>query len=185
MENINQKSAEMESFVSRLKKQDDYNLRLGKVLKRFYIIMVVFFVLLMVVNPFSDFDPYHRINGVLFALAFSWFAFLFEKLQKDFRHVNYGLPTREMMQKVVKRYRITAGNYLMLFPPLVLVDIALSLSAYHHGDAANPWMNVWMVQLMFGLVISVAVFAGYQVWRIKQKPLIDYAREMLKELDQM
>lgn len=183
MENIKQKSSEMESFVSRLKKQDDYNLQLGKVLKRFYIIMVVFYALMMVVNPFSDFEPYHRINGVFYILAFSWFAFLFEKLQKDFRNVNYGLPTREMMQKVEKRYRITAGNYLMILPPLVLVDIALSLSAYHHGDAANPWMSVLMVQLMFGLVIAMAVFAGYQVWRKKHKPLVDHAREMLKELD--
>lgn len=183
MEKNANKPAEMENFVSRLKKQDDYNLRLGKVLKRFYIIMVVFYALMMVVNPFSDFEPYHRINGVLYVLAFSWFAILFDRLQKDFLNVDYGLPTREMMQKVVKRYRITARNYLMILPPVVLVDIALSLSAYHYGDAANPWMSVLKVQMVFGLVVTGAVFAGYQVWRIKHKPLVDHAREMLKELD--
>ncbi len=183
MENISRNPGEMESFVSRLKKQDSYNLQLGKVLKRFYIIMVVFYILLMVVNPFSDLSILHRVIGLLFVLAFSWFAMLFSRYQKDFRDVDYGLPTLQMMQNVVERYKFSLKTILQLIPPLAMVAIALSLTVYQSTSAANALYRVLMVQLFFFLIALVAGYAGYEVWKVKHKPLVDHAREMLKELD--
>ncbi|TVQ16435.1 MAG: hypothetical protein EA361_04195 [Bacteroidetes bacterium] len=183
MEKNTQKPKEMEDFVSQLKKQDDYNLQLGKVLKRFYIIMIVIYILLMVINPFADLSVLHRVIGLLFVFAFSWFAMLFSRYQKDFRDVDYGLPTLQMLENVVKRYRLSLKTFLQIIPPVVLVAIALSLTVYQSSSAANAPYRVLMVQLVFFLIALVAGYAGYEVWKVKHKPLVDHAREMLKELN--
>jgi Ca2+/Na+ antiporter len=173
------KNMEMEQFVSQLKKKDNFNLRLGQILTRFYVFMIGVYLLLVVVNPFTPFDPYHRISGLLFVLTFSWFAILFGRYQRYFREPDYSEPTILMLQKVVDRYRLTVKHFLQIIPPVVFAGAALVVSAY---GSTGSLAGAWILLTGFIALIVMAAFAGYQVWRQKHKPLHDSALQMLQDL---
>lgn len=173
---------QMGKFISELKDKDAYNHQLNKVLKRFYIILVGVYLLLMVVNPFADFHLYHRLNGALFVLAFSWFALLFGRYQQKFGQVDYAQPTIAMLKKVVERYRMSAKVFIQLLPPVIFVGLALSISAYYQGSSEGSIQAALTMLGVFLIVVIVAIIAGYLVWRKKHKPLHDIALLMLNEL---
>lgn len=176
------KKLEMENFITQLHEEDNFNLRLGKILKRFYIYMVAVYMLLVVLNPFTPFDIYHRISGILFVLTFSWFAVLFSKIQKDFREVDYGEPTLQMLQKVVMRYKLPLKTFLGIIPPVIFAGSALLITSYGSNNHRGSSTGVWVTIAMYIAAVMVAVFAGILAWRIRHKPLHDFAREMLKDL---
>lgn len=176
------KNLEMGKFVSQLMKQDKSNFILGKTLNRFYFIMMGVFLFLMVLNPFTSFEIYHRISGLLFVLTFAWFALIFGKYQKYFRDPDYSEPTAVMLQKVIARYKLSLKHFLQIIPPVIFTSGALFLTANGKSGFDRPLTSMLVVPVVFLIIATIAMIAGYQSWRIKQKPLYDFARETLKDL---
>jgi uncharacterized protein YbcC (UPF0753/DUF2309 family) len=67
-------------------------------------------------------------------------------------------------------------------PSIVLIDIGVVLSDFF----ANPeidWSNIINFQLIYFGLMTISGFAGYIIWRVRQKPLYEGAMQLLKELE--
>ena len=173
----------MESFIGKLKHEDNRNLQQVKSFKWIYLIFIIVYTLLYVINPDKDVALYSRISGVLFIGAFAVFYLIFRKYSKIFGAIDYSVPLSEMLLKVIDRYQLKFRTYLEATLPLVLIDIALVLNFYHDLTWMSPVNRILVVQAFVIPIFVGAAYVGYLIWRKRQKPLVENAKQMLNDLN--
>ncbi len=173
----------LELFTSKLKKEDEYNLKISKTFFRIYIGFIGFYFIIMIVNLFFDRGLIHVLSQILFILSFVAFVLIFRDNLKIFKKIDYSLPLAEMLNAVVKRYHLKLGYLLILLIPIVLMDGGLTLSFYEDLESLSPLNRVLIVQAFYIPVMAISALIGILIWRHKQKPLRDKALELLKELE--
>lgn len=172
---------DMDSLIANLRKEDSRNLKLMRNFKWIYLVMIVLYALLMVVNPDPDLELHHRLTGVCYVVAFGLFVLIFRKYHKEYSEVDYSLPVVEMLTKAAKRYKFRWKSILICMPSIMLIDIGVVLSDFFATPEID-WSNIINFQFIyFGLMI-ISGFAGYIIWRARQKPLYEGAMQLLKEL---
>ncbi|BDX38174.1 hypothetical protein CYCD_15290 [Tenuifilaceae bacterium CYCD] len=172
---------DMDSLIANLRKEDSRNLKLMRNFKWIYLVMIVLYALLMVVNPDPDLELHHRLTGVCYVVAFGLFVLIFRKYHKEYSEVDYSLPVVEMLTKAAKRYKFRWKSILICMPSIILIDIGVVLSDFFAIPEID-WSSIINFQLIyFGLMI-ISGFAGYIIWRVRQKPLYEGAMQLLKEL---
>lgn len=172
---------DMDSLIANLRKEDSRNLKLMRNFKWIYLVMIVLYALLMVVNPDPDLELHHRLTGVCYVVAFGLFVLIFRKYHKEYSEVDYSLPVVEMLTKAANRYKFRWKSILICMPSIMLIDIGVVLSDFFATPEID-WSNIINFQLIyFGLMI-ISGFAGYIIWRARQKPLYEGAMQLLKEL---
>jgi len=110
LKNINP-FTDTEQFITGLKKEDTRNLRLTR---RFQWIMWAFVLLygtFFLIIPAKDIILTQRLGGLSDALAFAVFALVFRKLYLDYRSVDYGVSTVEMLKQTIIRYIFFTGKF--------------------------------------------------------------------------
>jgi len=173
----------MELFTSKLKKEDEYNLKISKTFFRIYIGFIGFYFIIMIVNLFFDRGLIHVLSQIFFILSFVAFVLIFRDNLKIFKKIDYSLPLAEMLNAVVKRYHLKLSYLLILLIPIVLMDGGLTLSFYEDLESISPLNRVLIVQAFYIPVMAISALIGILIWRHKQKPLRDKALELLKELE--
>ncbi|NOU19444.1 MAG: hypothetical protein HOO91_17960 [Bacteroidales bacterium] len=173
----------MELFTSKLKKEDEYNLKISKTFFRIYIGFIGFYFIIIIVNLFFDRGLIQVLSQILFILSFVAFVLIFRDNLKIFKKIDYSLPLAEMLNAVVKRYHLKIGYLLILLIPIVLMDGGLTLSFYEDLESLSPLNRVLIVQAFYIPVMAISTLIGILIWRHKQKPLRDKALELLKELE--
>jgi len=173
---------DMDSLIANLRKEDSRNLKLMRNFKWIYLVMIVLYALLMVVNPDPDLELHHRLTGVCYVVAFGLFVLIFRKYHKEYSEVDYTLPVVEMLTKAAKRYKFRWKSILICMPSIVLIDIGVVLSDFFASPEID-WSNIINFQLIYFGLMTISGFAGYIIWRTRQKPLYDGAIQLLKELE--
>jgi len=174
---------DMDALLLNLKNEDSRNLKLMKNFKWMYIIMIIVYSLLMIVNPDPELELHHRISGLCYVVSFVFFWLIFRKYHKEYSQIDYSLPSSEMLAKAAERYKMAYKNFLQLVPPLVLMDIGLTISFTYHLTSMELMNKILLIQAIFIPVMLISGFIGYLVWRKRQKPLRDGALQMLKDLN--
>lgn len=180
--NPNKKFDSIDSLVVNLKKEDLKNLNLMKSFKWIYLIMIIAYALLMVVNPDSDLKLHTRISGICYVVAFGIFALIFRKYHKEYSEIDYTLPVVEMLSKAAKRYKFRWKSVLITLPSLVLIDVGVVLSSFYELPEI-AWDRIIYFQIFYFALMGVSGFIGYMIWRKKQKPLYEGAMQLLNELE--
>ena len=179
----NKPKIDLEQLVKGLQKEDNRNLIMTHRFKWIMFIMTPVYLLIFVGRMI--FEPYtlDQWGFLFFALGFLGFALLFQKYYQEYKSVDYGISTVEMLTKAANRYHFwQRKTYLTIFP-VVMVCFAVSFSNEHL--IPNPDQTTRMLIAFFGyLVITcLALIVGYFVWRKRQKPLRDKALALLAEIE--
>lgn len=168
-------------LTQRLKKEDDKNLRMFRNFRYIFLVMIIFYSLLLIVNPDSDLSWFDRIAGGCYVLAFIILALLFRKYHREYSTIDYSLPVAEMLEKAATRYSLRKRNSLIIIIPLILIDVGLTLS-FSQRDIFSPAKMILVVQLVYIPVLVIAFLIGVWIWYKRQKPLRDRALKLREEL---
>ena len=174
---------DMDTLLANLKNEDKRTLRTMKNMRWLYFAMIIIYTLLMVVNPDPELQIHHRISGLCYVLSFAIFALIFQKYNKEFSSIDYSLSSSEMFRKAAERYNLNFKRYLVVIPPLLLIDAGLTISEYYRWTTVDPVVLILITQAIYLGVILIGWFIGYLIWRKRQKPLRDGALQILKELN--
>jgi len=190
---INKKSSEgdtnsmdtfnnISSLVIRLRKEDDRLARMMKNMKWLYIVMIIIYAGLMILNPDPELKLHERISGFCYVSAFIIFAVLFKQKIRDFNKVDYSLSSAEMLTRAAHRYRFSFSQFFFVLPSILLIDAGFSISLFHRLTSMSPLNRILILQAFYLPLILISGLIGYLIWRRKHKPLYENAKELLKEL---
>jgi len=174
----------MELFTSKLKKEDEYNLRISKSFFWIYIGFIgLYFFMMLTELIFFDRGLVSVLSQIFFILSFIAFVLIFRNNLKIFKKIDYSLPLAEMLTAVAKRYQLRISYFLIIFIPIVLMDVGLTLSFFEDLVSMSPLNRVLIVQTFYIPIMVISALIGILIWKHKQKPLRDKALELLKELE--
>jgi hypothetical protein len=176
---------DMNSLLINLKNEDKRTIRKMKNMRWLYIAMIIVYTLLMIVNPDPELQMHHRISGLCYVISFAMFALLFQKYQKEFSSIDYSLSSSDMFTRAAERYNLNFRRYLLVIPPLLLIDAGLTISEYYRWTTNEPLVRILHTQALYLVVIIIGWFIGYLIWRRRQKPLRDGALQIVKELHEL
>lgn len=174
---------DINELIPGLQKEDQRNVRVMRVFQWLMWIMIPVYFGLLVVNPDKDLFWSDRVGGLFYVLAFLIIGLIMRYYYKEYRDVDYSVPTAEMLRKVIKRYTLWRPQKLYVFIPVLLIDIGyvfLSLKHFGNGSYLN---NLLFYQAIYITAILIGIGIGVLIWRTKQKPLRDAALELLREIE--
>lgn len=173
---------DMNTLMTRFKEEDNRNTRKMKFFKWLFLVMIIIYTALFVVNPDPSLAMRYRISGLCFVSAFALFAVFFKKYHSEFRKVDYSVSSFEMLNQAAKRYDLTFSRYLFMLPSILLIDAALVVSEISEWTTVELLNRILYVQAFYIPIMLISAFTGYLIWRKKQKPLRDAALRLLEEL---
>jgi len=162
-------------IIGRLKNEDDRYAALSKRMQiAYWILLPVFFILIIhqivTKNPVVDI-----IGSICFLFAILIFALFFKRYYKEYKYVDYSLPTLEMLKKAAYRYKPLQLKTIWFFLAVVLIDAGLCLNT-------SLGFKLISVQVYFLGAIVLAAVIGLLFWRVRYKPLRDKALKLIQEI---
>lgn len=179
----NKTNFDLDQLVKGLEKEDSRNL---KMTNNFIIVMWVLaplYFFLAIVGWIIDNPSIDQLGFIFFSLGFLAFGFLFKSLQMDYKSVDYGISTLEMLRNAAKRYKLWQPKTWLTIIPVALIGVGASLTIQKGIPNTDLTMRLLIVFTVYILVMIVAFFIGYLIWRSRQKPLRDKALQLLTEIE--
>lgn len=184
--NSNQKEAirDMDSFVLKMKHEDERNLKIAKAMYGVYFVMIFVYAAIYFANVFTDFTVFERITGACYVAAFILFAFIFRKQKKDLLAVSYAVPVVEMLRMAEKRYRFWRPELWYALVGIVIVDIGSSINMCQHIDGDMSWLHKMLsVHAVLIPIWVAALMVGVWKYRRRFRPIYLFAKEALAEVE--
>lgn len=185
METTIQNSAniDLEKLISGVKHEDARNLKMThNFMWLMWILSPLYLIFAIAGFAFDEPSPAH-IGFVFFSLGFFTFGFLFWTLREEYRSVDYGISTVEMLRNAVKRYKFLQMKTYLTIIPVILICFATSFSIEHLLPYPDQIQRMVIVFFGYLAILCVAFFVGYLIWRVRQKPLRDKALALLQEIE--
>ncbi|MHC1703205.1 MAG: hypothetical protein AB9846_04795 [Tenuifilaceae bacterium] len=183
LSNQNGNLLNMDTFTNKLKKEDEYNLRISKSFIRIYIGFIVFYTIILILYLIANQDLFRVLSQFCLILSFVVFVLVFRSSSKIFKRIDYSVPLVEMLKGVAKRYQLRVKYLLILLIPIILIDAGLTLSFYEDLTSLSPLNRILIIQAFYLPIMAISALIGILIWYKKQKPLRDRALELLKELE--
>jgi hypothetical protein len=175
--------SDMNQFIGSLQKEDNWNVNLTRIMIIVLAVIAVTYSIFFIFNPDPALDLLKRIGGFTYILSVILFILFMANLIKDYKYVDYGLPVTEMLRQVVKRYTLCQKKLLFMIFPLLLVDASMILMVVDSTNWSNLKERILWTQEIFISSLAVGAVVGITIWYIRQKPFLDSAKKMLKELE--
>lgn len=172
----------MNQLLDKFKAKDKFFMRISIGMQIFCWILIPLYFWMLVINPDPEILLNHRIGGFLYVISFAIFALIFNRKMKNFKEVDYSLPTVIMLEKAADRYKLCKPVLLAALIPIVLVDAGLILFSMDEWTMDDFVLHAIETQKFFIPLITVSFSIGIGIWYLKQKPLRDHALQLLKEL---
>ena len=178
MNMYNQKTlnSEFEQLVGRLKTEDSNYANLSRIIQIAYWIFVPLYIIITIRHYADSGDKTQLIGGICMVLAFIIFALFFGKYYREYKFVDYSLPTVLMLKKAAYRYKPFHGRILWVAVALVLMDAGLFINQQEVGLAVFG-------QILFIGAVLLGMAAGLVIWYIRYKPLRDEALRLITEIE--
>lgn len=180
--NTNQPVIDLDTLISNLKTEDNRNFSMTHKMQQFMWGMVSFYLLVSVIKFFFSPPWYESLGSLIVMFAFLVFGLLFRSNYREYKSIDYGLPTIEMLDKAAARYQLFSLRALYVLIPVILMDLGFSLLFYNFFSNTDPLNRILIIQACYTILMLVSFFAGYLVWKKRQKPLRDRALALLKEI---
>ena len=163
-------------LVDRLKKEDSNYAAISRGIQIMYWIFIPFFIFMTTRHYIESGDVNQIIGGASMIMAFVIFAMFFGKYYKEYKYVDYSLPTVKMLKKAAWRYKPFQGRTIWIVVALALMDFGL---IYKRWDEEYFMESQFMYfsSLLFGVII------GLILWYFKYKPLRDEALRLISEIE--
>lgn len=181
---INTPNLDLNQLIERLRREDDRNMHLTN---RFKWLMWIFAPLYFCFFLFLIYDGESLLKEIgffFFSASFLFFALIFRNLNNEYKTVDYGIPTTEMLRKAAQRYEIWQTKTAKAMFPAFLAAIGVCLSSEEMIPGIDD--TIIRILLAFGayiVMLGMGFAIGYLIWRKRQKPLRDHALLLLAELE--
>lgn len=185
METIQNKNAnfDINQLVTGLQKEDYRNENISRNFKIIMWVMAPLYLLISGMKLISDGPSLDQMGFLFFSMGFLVFGFLFRSLHQDYKSVDYGISTIEMLKKAAHRYKLWQTKTYLTIIPCSLIGIATSFGIQDIVPHPDLTIRLLVVFTAYFAVMSIAFFIGYLIWRYRQKPLRDKALELLAEFE--
>lgn len=165
----------LEQLVGRLKREDSGYAKLSRGVQIMYWILIPLF-LIMAYRHYTDSGDYRQLIGDGCKIsALLIFALFFGKYYREYKNVDYAVPTLTMLETAAYRYKPFHGRMIWIVLAIGLLDAGLYVTGF--GSS-----NIITSQLLFAGSILLAILAGLLLWYIKYRPLRDDALRLIDEI---
>lgn len=171
-----EKEIELNHLVDKLKREDNKYGMLSRNMQIFYWVFVVIYLVFMLESYFESRLVEDFISGISYVLSFLVLAILFGKYSKEYRTVNYALPTLVLLKKAAYRYKPFQFRSLLAFLAIGFLNIGLSFNTSLDFDPVK-------LQVVFWSSILLAFAGGMILWHVRYKPIRDNALQLIKEIE--
>jgi hypothetical protein len=178
----NSQQFDLENLARGLQREDSRYLALTNSFKWIMWVLSPLYFLLFLVGVIVDRPEFDKIGFLFFSLAFLSFALLFNSLHKEYKAVDYGVSTLEMLRKAVVRYALWHPKTYLTIIPMLFSALGFSFTAQRGFPFASQEMRILVAFGSILLMLCCGVLVGYFIWRKHQKPLRDKALIILKEM---
>ena len=165
-----------DKLIVKLKTEDARYATLSRTIQIIYWIFIPLFFLITILEYTETRESDQLIGGALFILSFLIFAIFFGNYYKEYKYVDYSLPTIQMLKKAAYRYKPFQLKALWVLLAIVLMDGGLTFKREFNETVLD-------VQIYFISLMVVAVIVGLIIWYFKYKPLRDEALKLISELE--
>lgn len=181
---INTPNLDLNRLIEGLRREDDRNMHLTNRFKWLMWIFAPLYFCFFLFLLYEGESVLKEIGFFFFSASFLFFAMVFRNLNNEYKSVDYGIPTTEMLRKAAQRYEIWQTKTAKAMFPAFLAAIGVSLTS--EEMIPNIDDTKIRIALAFGaylLLLGVGFGIGYLIWRKRQKPLRDHALLLLAELE--
>lgn len=165
-----------EELMGKLKAEDANYAAISKRFQYIYLVFIIFYVVVAVLGYIFEGGATRLLSDISFVISFLILAVIFRKYHKEYKFVDYSLPTLQLLKKAEYRYKPFRIRSVWVLFALGFMDVALTLHMV-------PAVSVWTVQIVILSTILVAVVIGLIHWRNKYKPLLDNVRHLISEIE--
>lgn len=173
-------STNMPGFINSLRKEDERNRKMTRNLQWIMWVLAPVYLLLFALPQNNTL--YEKAGGLAYAVSFTLFGFIMKWLNKEYRMVDYGLPTVQMLSQVARRYKLFQRKILLVIPPMLILELAMILILYKPEIPGHLLRITLITQALILPSAGIGFFIGCMIWRKRQKPLRDAALKMLNDL---
>ena len=103
------------------------------------------------------------------------FLFLLLYSYKEYKYIDYSLPTLHLLKKAAKRYKFFQGKSWWAIFALSIMEVGMILD--------NLEFNTLTLIVAFTLVMIGSLSAGAIWWYIRYKPMRDGALRLIHEIE--
>ena len=98
--------------------------------------------------------------------------------------MDYTLPLLQLLERTEKRYRFFSLKLIPIIIVVILIDMGITLTQ-HASD--YPWIrdfadNVMIIQAGYWILMFIAGFGGYLIWKKRSYPIWKDSKTLLSEL---
>ncbi|MDA3880994.1 MAG: hypothetical protein PF436_11445 [Prolixibacteraceae bacterium] len=172
----------MDQFIGKLQKEDKRNLLLTRNVQWVMWALAVLYAVFFIIIPFDSNTVYEKIGWFLYVATFVSFGFVFNYLKKEYKRVDYGLPTLKMLENAAKRYKLFQRKLVLAITPILLIDAGMVLLTYKPENPETLLRTIIITQALIIPSVGIGLLIGIAIWRKRQKPLRDAALKMIEEL---
>ena len=168
----------LEQLTRKLKSEDSHYASII----RFVQIMYWIFIPMFTIKTISEYIDSKSImviySGVCLIFSFVFIAILFRSYYKDFKYVDYSLPTLQMLKKAANRYQLFPLRSVYFLMAFALMDVGLTLDWLDENTTLLHTQIIFVGGIVWGFII------GLIIWYIRYKPLRDNALQLIKEIEE-
>ena len=172
----NNDTINLDQLVGKLQKEDNRYANICKGLQIVYWIFIPFFTVSAIRHYMDSGDINELISGLFHVIGFVIIAVFFGNYHKEYKYVDYSLPTLKMLKDAAYRYQPVQLKSLWVLLGLLFIYTA----EISKSKLDNSFMEE-QVFLLGGVLLGL--FIGLIVWYFKYKPLRDNALRLIAEIE--
>jgi len=166
----------LDQLVNKLEKEDDRYAKICRIIQVVYWIFIPFYIYLAIRHYTESGEIKDLIGGLFYVLGFVIIAIFFGNYHKEYKYVDYSLPTLKMLKNAAYRYQPVQLKSLWILIAVLFMDAGLVLES----KIGTSFMEV---QVFYLVVISMGATIGAIIWYFKYKPLRDNALRLIDEIE--
>lgn len=178
----NNQEFDLGQLVRGLKNEDARYLALTNSSKWIMWVLAPLYFIIFLIGVIIDRPEIDKIGFLFFSLGFLSFALLFNSLYKEYKDIDYGVSTLEMLRKAVSRYALWQPKTYLTIIPMLFCALGFSFTAQRGFPFADQSIRILVAFGSILLILSCSALVGYFIWRKRQKPLRDKALAILTEM---
>jgi len=181
---IDTPNLDLNELIKGLRREDDRNMHLTNRFKWLMWIFAPLYFIFFIILLYEGKSILKEIGFFFFSASFLFFAIVLRNLNNEYKSIDYGLPTTDMLRKAAQRYEIWQTKTIKAMSPAFLAAIGVSLSSQEMiPNIDDTKIRIALVFVAYLLLLCIAFGIGYLIWRKRQKPLRDHALLLLAELE--
>ena len=172
----NKNNINLDQLVGKLHKEDNRYAKICRGIQILYWIFIPYFIVMSTIHYMDSGDIIDLIGGLFYVIGFLIIAIFFGNYHKEYKYVDYSLPTLKMLKAAAYRYQ--AVQLKSIWVLIGILFIYAGVIAESKLDAA-----FMREQLIFLGGVLVGLFFGLIIWYFKYKPLRDNALRLIAEIE--